>query len=191
MMFFKKKSEEILKKLDERFQRLERGIAVQREQLEGIGQNISKLQAAVHKHDMAIEDLLEEWEEKQSDESEVKEQFQIFKKERGYFLDLFASYQEQFWNLKRFAEGKDETWAAQIALMEKNLERYRQLCGITVIGDYGARVDYDMHEVIETVETKDPALDKTVADIYSCGYIYKGNVKKKARVAAYLTEKRN
>ena len=65
------------------------------------------------------------------------------------------------------------------------------MCGITVIAEYGTRVDYDLHEVIETVETENPVLDKTVADIYSCGYIYKGNVKKKARVAAYLAERRS
>lgn len=188
-MFFKKKDEEILKKLDGKFQALERGIAASRGQLEDFGQNISKLQAAVQKHDMAIEDLIEEWEEKRSDEQETKEQFQALWKGEQCFLDLFEAYQEQFWNLKRFAEGKDETWASQIGLMERNLEHFRQLCGITVIGEYGARINYDLHEVLETVEAKDSALDKTVAAIYSCGYLYKGKVKKKARVAAYLAEK--
>ena len=189
-MFFKK-NEEILKKLDERFQRLEREIAGERKQLDDMGQNINKLQTAANKHDMAIEDLLEEWEEKQSEDTELKEQFRTYKKENRCFLDLFEAYQEQFWNLKRFAGEKDETWASQIALMEGNLERYRQLCGIAIIGECGVQVDYDMHEVIETVGTEDPALDKKIADIYSCGYIYKGQVKRKARVAAYLAERCN
>ncbi|MCI9378997.1 MAG: nucleotide exchange factor GrpE [Eubacterium sp.] len=190
-MFFKDKDEVLLKKLGAKFQVLESGMASTKGQLEDLGQNISKLQTAIHKHDMAIEDLLEEWEEKRSQEEEAKEQFSAFKRERNAFLELFEAYQEQFWNLKRFAEGKDETWAAQIVLMERNLEHYRQMCGITVIAEYGTRVDYDLHEVIETVETENPVLDKTVADIYSCGYIYKGNVKKKARVAAYLAERRS
>ncbi len=188
-MFLKKRKNDVLKKLDAGFHMLECTMASVKGQLEDLGQNIGKLQAGVHKHDMAIEDLLEEWEERHSAEEEAKEQLRTFQKESTAFLELFGAYQEQFWNLKRFAEEKDETWAKQIALMEQNLERYRQLCGITVIGSGGARIDYDLHEVMETVKTTDPALDKTVADIYSCGYIYKGIVKKKAQVAAYLAEK--
>ncbi len=184
-MFFKKKNEDLLKNLDERLKTLEHGVDAGRGRLENLNTSIGKLQAAANKHGMAIEDLLEEWEERQSDEEEVREHFRDFKQGERHLLELFEAYQEQFWSLKRFADSRDETWASQIALMESNLERYRQLCGIVVIGGGNMRVDYDLHEVVETVQTDDLDLDKRIADVYCCGYIYKGNVKKKARVAAY------
>lgn len=71
--------------------------------------------------------------------------------------------------------------------MEQTLEQYRRSCGITVIAECGAAVDYSLHEVIEAVDTKDAALNKTVASVYRPGYCYKGTVKKKAQVSAYRT----
>lgn len=148
-------------------------------------QQLSQLHSEVHKHDMAIEDLLDEWEEKKSDEESVKARQQESDQTEQLLLGLFEAYQEQFWNLKHYAASKDGNWSAQIALMEINLEHYRRTCAISLIQESGVSVDYDLHEVIEVVDTKDPALDKTIADIYRCGYLYKGKVRKKARAAAY------
>ncbi len=148
-------------------------------------QQLNQLHADVHKHDMAIENLLDEWEEKKSDEESVKARQQESDQTEQLLLGLFEAYQEQFWNLKHYAASKDGNWAAQIALMEINLEHYRRTCAISLIQECGVSVDYDLHEVIEAVDTTDPALDKTIADIYRCGYLYKGKVRKKARAAAY------
>lgn len=184
-MFFKRRDEELTKRLEEKFQALEQATVEENRKLETMNQNISQLQKSVQKHDMAIEDLLEEWDEKKSDEDNIKEKFREYENNERYLLELFEEYQEQFWNMKRFADEKDETWAAQIALMEKGLERCRQLCGISIIGECVSTVDYDLHEVIEVLDTTDPDKDKMIARIYRCGYIYKGQVKKKAQVSAY------
>lgn len=144
------------------------------------------LHSDVHKHDMAIEDLLDEWDEKKSDEKEVQAQLQEASQTETLLLSMFETYQEQFWSLRHYADSnKDEAWAAQLALMEKTLERCRRSCAIDVIQDCGVSVDYQLHDVIEAVECADPALDKTVAEVYRCGYLYKGKVRKKARIAAY------
>lgn len=135
---------------------------------------VSKLQPAIQKHDMAIEDLLDEWEEQKNEK---------------LLLELFEGYQEQFWNLKRFASNKDGSWSAQIALMENSLEHYRNACGISSIQQCGILVDYNMHEVIEAIPTDSPKLDKTVAEIYLPGYLYKGKIQKKAQVTAYRIAK--
>ena len=145
----------------------------------------SQLHSYVHKHDMAIEDLLDEWAEKKSDEEDVMARLQESAQTEKLLLELFESYQEQFWNLKHYAAAKDESLTAQVALMEKNLEHYRRSCAISMIQECGVSVDYDLHEVIEAVDTADPALDKTIAEIYRCGYLYKGKVRKKAQAAAY------
>ena len=157
--------------------------------LQTIGQLESRLDGLhsdVHKHDMAIEDLLDEWDEKKSDEKEVQAQLQEASQTETLLLSMFETYQEQFWSLRHYADSnKDEAWAAQLALMEKTLERCRHSCAIDVIQDCGVSVDYQLHDVIEAVECADPALDKTVAQVYRCGYLYKGKVRKKARIAAY------
>lgn len=148
-------------------------------------QQLNQLQTDVHKHDMAIEDLLDEWDEKKSDEESVKTRELEAVQTEKLLLSLFEAYQEQFWNLKHYAASKDGTWASQLALMEINLEHFRRTCAISMIQECGVSVDYDLHEIIEAIDTTDPALDKTIADIYRCGYLYKGKVRKKAQAAAY------
>ena len=147
--------------------------------------HFSQLHSDVHKHDMAIEDLLDEWAEKKSDEDDTAARLRESAQTEKVLLELFEAYQEQFWNLKHYADSKDESLTAQVALMEKNLEHYRRTCAISVIQECGVSVDYDLHDVIEAVDTADPALDKTIAEIYRCGYLYKGKVRKKAQAAAY------
>ncbi|MDE7312874.1 MAG: nucleotide exchange factor GrpE [Eubacterium sp.] len=149
-----------------------------------------QLHAEIHKHDMAIEDLLDEWEEKSSDEERVKLRLQEADEAEKLLLKLFEAYQEQFWSLKHYAASKDDTWTSQITLMEKNLEQYRRACAVSMIQDCGVNVDYGLHDIIEVVDTKDPALDKTIAEIYRCGYLYKGKVRKKAQASAYRFSKK-
>lgn len=148
-------------------------------------QNLQKLQLDVHKHDMAIEDLLDEWAEKKSDEASAAARLQEASQTEHQLLTLFEAYQEQFWNLRHFAASKDESWKSQIALMEQALEHELRACAICLIDACGVSVDYELHDVIEAIDTSDPALDKTIAEIYRCGYLYKGKVRKKAQAAAY------
>lgn len=153
--------------------------------LEKIEQNIEQLKAAVQKHDMAIEDLLEEWEDKETQKDGFRERLHDCEQSENLLLELFESYQEQFWNLKRFASQKEEAWSAQMALMEQKLAHCRQLCGISIIETCGTEVDYQLHEVIGVVDTTDREKDRMIAEIINWGYLYKGRVKRKAQVAAY------
>ncbi len=147
--------------------------------------SLNSLHADIQKHDMAIEDLLDELEENSSGKAEHAECIRQSEHTESQLLGLFEAYLEQFWSLRHFAASRDDSWAAQINLMEEALEPYRRSCQISVIEDCGAKVSYELHEVIDTAETSDPALDKTIADIYCCGYLYKGTVRKKAKVSAY------
>lgn len=174
--------EQTLQMLGQNLGQLENSMNQSLGQLES---RFDRLHSDVHRHDMAIEDLLDEWEDKKSDEEDVKEQLMEASQTEKLLLALFEAYQEQFWNLRHYAASKDETWTAQLALMEKNLERFRRSCAISVIQDCGVHVDYDLHEIIEALDTKDPAQDKTIAEIYRCGYLYKGKVQKKAQACAY------
>lgn len=152
----------------------------------GIHQQLSGFHSIIQKHDMVLEDLLDEWEERKSDAQAVQDRFAQMEQNETQLLALIEASQEQFWSLKRFAESNQDTaLSTQVALIEKSLERSRLVCGIHLIQECGVDVDYSLHEIVEAIDTDDPTLDKKIADIYRCGYIYKGTVKKKAKAAAY------
>ena len=46
-------------------------------------------------------------------------------------------------------------------------------------------MDYDLHEVIEVMDTALPEQDRRIADVYHVGYLYQGKVRTKAKVAVY------
>lgn len=195
-MFFKKREQEWenciqdlkQKLLDEMARGQEQQHQLAQRQLQLVQESDRKLEqlgARVSKHDMALEDLLEEWEEKSAGEERLLDSLQEQKQAEKKLLDLFEAYLDQFFDMRRMAHGQGGGWAGQLELMEKQLEHYRRLCGITVISDCGVPVDYDLHEVIEPVATGDRALDQTVEQVYRCGYFYQGTVKRKAQVTAY------
>ena len=197
-MFFHKKTEnankiitDALQKLDgqlnEHWEAISQKISVGHSRQEDILQNLNKIHSSITKHDMEIEDLIEALEDKQSAEELAGQQIQELRHSETRLLELFEAYQEQFFNMKRFAAAKDAAWSQQLALMEENIDHFHKLCGISTIAEEctGARVDYALHEVIEAISTPDPQLDNTIAAVYRSGYLYKGTVKRKAQVAAY------
>lgn len=189
MMFWGRKGieriAELEAKLESKLEALERILHDGNARLADTDRDLKQLQSCVREQGMSIEDLLEEWNERKTAEDMLSEQLRVCEKEQRLLLELFEAYQEQFRNLRRFAEGKDEAWAAQIDMIDDGLGRYRQACGIGLIGECGTEVDYDMHEVIEVIETGQPELDRKIADIYSGGYMYCGKVRRKAKVAVY------
>ncbi len=189
MLISKKQYEELLRKMEDRLEKRFQAIAGKLEEdsgkLEEMGRCTGELRTAVQKHDMAIEDLLEKLEENESEREEAGKRILECERSENLLLELFESYQEQFWNLKRFAGEQDGAWSAQLALIEEKLEHCRQLCGISVIEESGVEVNYDLHEVVEAVDTAEQDHDKLVAEIISWGYLYKGKIMKKARVRAY------
>lgn len=176
---------ELEEKLDAKLDALTQRMLDENGKLAEVSGNLDKLQRLVQEQGMSIEDLLEEWSERTVLEDELRMQLREDEEEEQHLLQLFEAYQEQFHNLQRFARGRDEAWTAQIAMMERSLEHYRQACGISLIGECGTEVDYDMHEVIEAIETAQPDQDRKIADVYRGGYLYKGKIKRKAQVAAY------
>lgn len=197
-MFFRKKKEneerllENGRQLSQKLQAVENQIEAEGrrlgEQFVQMNRGLEQLQAEVRKQDMSMEDLLETWEEKQAGEAALAEQVSEYRLAETSFLGLFEAYEEQFQNLRRFAE-KDEAWAKQFMCMEAGLERSLASCGIQVIEECGVLVDYDLHEVLRVTDTEDENQDGRVAEVYRFGYWYKGAVRRKAQVAAYRKNK--
>lgn len=190
-MFFRKKEslEPVIHALEEEIHTLHQEVTASGKQLEHMNQISGQLPSVVSKHNMAIEDLLDEWADKRSGEELMQQTLTQLQQSEKQLLELLEAYQEHFFRLERYAKTNDPALASQLALMAQGTGHCRQLCGIRLIDTEGATVDYDLHEVIEVLPAPSPTQDKTVADIYRPGYLYKGTVKKKAQVAAYRLEK--
>lgn len=179
---FRQKTEEMLT-------RLEGEMRKEQEILGTLSQDVKQTGADVRRHDMALEDCLDALDEQQEEKRRSQKQIRKLEEDKENLLGLLAVYQEQLWGMKKYAEQKDSAWFRQLGLVEKAAEGGRLSCGIAWIEEAGVKVDYALHDVIDVRAASGPEQDMQVAEVYSPGCIYQGNVKKKAKVAAYRLEK--
>ena len=188
----------MITQLHQHLARLERRILFsdqeRRETAGAVSRQISDLCAAVKKHDMSMTDMLETWEELQQEQREETEKLraalsgQTQKEAAAYeqretaLLELVISCHDQLYALRRTA---DSVWGRQLDLVEEKLSDGRLLAGLQVIDQKGVPVNYELHEVLNTVETADAGQAMRVADVYTRGYAYHGRVIRKAGVSAY------
>lgn len=153
--------------------------------LDALATEVKQTGADVRRHDMALEDFLESLEEQQEEERVSRERIRALEQEQEALLQLLDVYQEQVWNMRRYAGGHDLAWIPQLDLVQNTVKGKMIPCGIVLIEEAGAKVDYLLHEVIEARDTAEEARAQTVAEVYRPGCIYKGSVRRKAKVAAY------
>ncbi len=159
---------------------------------------LKELRNATNQHDMAIEDLLDSWEELQEEqrkekesmtaaliETMAREQRQTAQREQS-LLQLCMTAMDQLFALHRAAdEAGAEEWSQQLKLTEDKLGAVSLPAGFQVIGDVGAPVDYGIHEVIDVQVAEIPGQENTVAEVISRGYCHMGTILRKARVSVY------
>ncbi|GEM_PF-3978577 len=140
---------------------------------------LGDMQKAIGRHDMAQEEMLDEWDE-------LREQIRSSDRqpEVDALLGLCGRYEEGL-HLLRQAFSGNKDWEDQMALLDASLSSARLRAGLVVTGKAGEMVDYDLHEVISVTETDQPEKNGTVETTFAPGYVYQGKVKKKARVGAY------
>lgn len=161
------------------------GNARGQELLDALSQQIRQTGTDVRKHDMALEDCLDVLEEQREEETQSQKKIAELESGQEKLLQVLDAYQEQVWNMMRYAAEHDPAWVAQIDLI-RNAVRGKQISGgVSLIEETGVRVDYALHEVIEIIDTAEEERAQVVAEIYHPGYVYMGVVKKKAKVAAY------
>lgn len=161
------------------------GNAREQELLDALSQQIRQTGTDVRKHDMALEDCLDVLEEQREEETQSQKKIAELESGQEKLLQVLDAYQEQVWNMMRYAAEHDPAWVVQIDLI-RNAVRGKQISGgISLIEETGVRVDYALHEVIEIIDTAEEERAQVVAEIYHPGYVYMGVVKKKAKVAAY------
>lgn len=212
MVFFRKKKKQLMKLqqqlgeaenrevalkevLERAFEQLHLALADTRLATEEMNQAVKKGNLDIGKHDMALEDMLELLDGKLESEHFMSNRIKELEESEEKLLLLMADYEEQMFlidgcvkNISGTGSG-GSAWAEQLDSVRGKLFEHMNTCGITVIADTHQMVNYEYHEVIQVVDTEEAALSRTVLEIYSPGFIYKGRVLKRAKVAAYrLTE---
>ena len=162
-----------------------------------LSSQISKIGTSVSRHNMVIEDLIESMEDAQEQQKKTLEQMQkvaakeesakiaSLRSSEASLLKLAQTYQDQFYLLERAAQ-EDPSWSRQFSFVRQIVASQLQASGISVIEATEIPVNYEIHEVIDRVSTENPALNQCVAEVFETGYIFNGEVKRKARVSAYL-----
>ena len=196
----------LLRQILERLSHLEEAAASATEKnaqsAEQLAQRVAELSGAANRHDMAIEDMLESWEELQEQtqtersalvsaltESTQRERQESLAREKT-LLALVMSAHDRLFELRKAAEEVGaERWLRQLTLAQQKLEEERLPAGFQTVEQSGVPVSFPVHEVSGIVPTQDAARDRLVAEIDAPGYLYRGQVLRKARVSVWqLTE---
>lgn len=186
----RKEAKELLhKQMKEQFDVLIGEIQVEKNMLTTLSKDVKQNGTDISRHDMALEDCLDMLEEWGKERVYEQKQRQSLEQEREKLLQMLGTYQEQLWNMKTYAEKNDSAWHQQLLLVEKVVQEKMVFSGITAIDRTDCVVNYELHEVIELIDTEDMNRDRTVAVVYRPGYLYRGEVRKKAQVAVYHLQK--
>ena len=181
-MFYRKKMVLQIESIQENLEQLRKAFDVEemKGRLQDTGELVSSAMQKIDRHDMAIEEMLEEWEELRGSRKELS----LMALECKELVLLSAIQYEQLRALLTTA-GEDNPFGRQIALSMKKMLEALQDKGIYLTGKTGEPVDYGLHEVIDTTDAQRPELHGMVARVYECGVLYKGQIIRKARVSAY------
>ncbi len=159
-----------------------------------------ELHKAITRHDDAIEDMLEEWEELRDETREslasvsreltdgYKTRLLALEEEKKNLLSLCDAYQAQLLSMMRMAQD-DQGWQKQLDLMQEGLEPVRVKAGLQVTGKAGEKADLNIYEIVDILQTEDPAMDGKVREVYENGCIYMGRIRKKARASVWRSRK--
>ncbi len=169
------------------------------EQSDRIAQNLMETAQAVQKHDMAIADMLDTWEEWREELSsqwgsmqerqaeQARDEAEAIRKQADAFLGGMITACDQLFLLRKAAENaRDIAWSRQIGLAEAEVHAKALQAGLQITGKVGEVFSYDLHEPIERIESDHPEQHMTLAKVYSQGYWIQGRLLRKAQVAVWL-----
>lgn len=200
----KKADEELLQYLDKAFLNNSRSIEDIGKKLEEnlekrLGENLSELETKqeegnklLRRQSGSLEDILEELQRQGEEKENVTRQIQELKNREMVLVELccLLSGQREMILQQLLAEGVLEEevrvgWQKQSELMEQESAKLERQCTFHRIGMCGEKVDYQCHDILSVYDTRQEEQNSTVAQVFSTGYCYQGNVLKKAQVAVY------
>ena len=159
----------------------------QNSRLDNLDSKAAVWEKALRTHSDSLEDLLDSIESQSKREKDLEQQLYESRKREEALLDLVCQSRSQI-DMIRQRLSDNAAWSGQLAMMERESAEFMRRAGILETGHIEEKVDYEIHEVLEAVETRRPEQDHTVARVFARGMIYCGRVVRKASVSAYRLE---
>ena len=162
--------------------------------LQRLAEEIAAQKEAGVRHDETIEDMLDEWSDWRGEQTEWKKALEHYtaKEEeaaaaRGEeLLKLLMTLHDQLSALHRAAEqAEDSNWTRQLTLSLETADAALFQSGLQVFGRPGEVFQYELHEAVSAVETRDPEADMRIASVLSCGWSDRGRILRRAKVTVY------
>lgn len=140
----------------------------------------------------SFEDFLEEQSRVEELEAQLEEERKQSQKKLLRLAGLAMEKNDQLFQLKGQLSGSAELsqeakegWSRQFEMMEQMSQKSMSECQLSVFGQEGEAVDYDLVEVLHVVDTEDVEKKGRIYKVNSQGYMFEGKVLKKAVVEAY------
>lgn len=140
----------------------------------------------------SFEDFLEEQSRVEELEARLEEVRKQSQKKLLRLAGLAMEKNDQLFQLKSQLSGPAELsqearegWSRQFEMMEQMSQKSMSECQLSVFGQEGEAVDYDLVEVLHVVDTEDVEKKGRIYKVNSLGYMFEGKVLKKAVVEAY------
>lgn len=200
----KKRDEELLKYLDEAFTKTGNSISGMKEDLSEIGDRLleEKLEKyqnensrLLRRQSGSLEDILEELQRQGAETEDTARQLQELREREAALAELCCLLSghrqmilQQLLSDSSLGEEAAAGWRRQAELMEQEAERAERKCAFQRIGICGEKVDYECHEILSVCAAQEEAQNGIVAQVFSEGYCYRGQIIKKAQVSVYRFE---
>lgn len=146
----------------------------------------------IRRQSESFEDLLEELQETRTEQSVAERLVKEYELREQRLLTLIGSQREQLELLERQIQKdhsqsgeKREAWTKQFDVMNREAWKLMRSCNLAETGAVGEPLDYEIHEVLELVNTEEDHLAGTIAEVFCRGRFYGDRLLKKAQVAVY------
>ena len=155
-----------------------------RKMLEEMKQEQTDMQKFLRKRMETLDDFLDELQEEKEIEAEKEQTENIAADREKKLCQLIGIYSEQLHTLEEILSEK-EGWKEQFFMMKQKRNPFCGLAQIQETGNVGEVFDYRLHEIIETKETDQENQEGVIAKVYVPGFMYRGEIIKKAQVCVY------
>ena len=131
---------------------------------------------------------LEEHRDKNSDKEQLKEELYLAEEEKQNLINGLILIMDQIEDLYRFStKSSEESWSKQLELLWDNISNELLSIGIMKIEGENAQYNKNLHIAAE-VRYCPEYEDGIILEVLRCGYVYKINVLRKAKVVVNKRE---
>ena len=150
-----------------------------------LNKSLRDLSTSVRRHDMSLEDHIEGLQKKDAATLALEQAKDAADAKNESLLQLAIASQDTLFDLRKLLTSDDETWEYQFSLIDETQLPAKLRSSFEVISQKGVHVNYDLHEVTSVNPTPDSDKDSTICEVLKQGYVWQGNVVRKAEVVAW------